>query len=97
MNEGKNVHLYDVLGLFAVLRLIPAIDWGFGGGGPCGCCVALTISKRAGRDFRTTRLRGKEFLYFVPVLWFYPAIAIPLEAMSGKTWSEVVEQEKLKR
>jgi TolB-like protein len=97
MNEGKKVHLYDVLGLFAVLRLVPAIDWGMGRGGACGCCLALTISKRAGRDFRKTRLRGKEILFFIPVLQWYPIIAVPLEAMSGKTWSEVVEEEGLTR
>ena len=97
MNEGKEIHMYDVLSLFGILRLIPAVDWGLARSGAGGFCVTLFWGNRAGRDFKTTRLRGKELLLCVPVVNIVSAVLILSEVLGGKTWSEVEQAENLKR
>ena len=102
MNEGKTIHMYDWLTLAGrisqvPLWIIPAYEWGYRESGAAGCCVSILWGARAGRDFKSLRLRSKEILLCVPIINIYPIIMIPMEAMDGKTWSQVLEEENLQR
>ena len=103
MNEGKEIQTTDFINLVGSftgifpLNLYTAYDQGYKNSGATGCCVAMLWGNRAGRDFKTTKLRTKEIMMCVPGVCIIPAIMLPLEAMSGKTYAEVIEEEQLKR
>jgi hypothetical protein len=96
MNEGKPVELVDWLGLVGIGRLIGMFEAN-SAAGLKGCCVAFFWGRRAGTEIKTTKIRSKEVLMCIPVVDIYPCIALPLEAMGGKTMSQVIEEENLKR
>jgi hypothetical protein len=60
-------------------------------------CVAFIWGHRPGREFKQYKLRTMEILECIPIVDLYPCIALPLEAYSGKTMSDVVKAEGLAR
>jgi hypothetical protein len=62
-----------------------------------GFCVSMIWGNRPGKMFKEYRLRTKEILLCIPIVQCYPLIALPLEAYNGKTMSDVIAEEGLKR
>jgi hypothetical protein len=102
MNDGKSIETDDWISL--VLNAVGG--WGsiYNGfksyeasNNGTSFCVGYIWGRRAGTEFKTTKLRTKEVLMCVPVLNIYPCVAIPLEALSGKTMSQVIQEEGLTR
>jgi hypothetical protein len=62
-----------------------------------GFCVSVLWGNRPGKMFKEYKLRTKEILLCIPLVQCYPMIAIPLEAYNGKTMSDVIAEEGLKR
>jgi hypothetical protein len=62
-----------------------------------GFCAGALWGRRSGAEINTTKIRTKEILMCIPIVNIYPCIAVPLEAYSGKTMSQVIEEENLKR
>jgi hypothetical protein len=102
MNEGKSVETDDWISLaLNVIGGWGAIYNGFKSyekaNDGASFCVGYIWGRRAGSEFKTTKLRTKEVLMCIPVVNIYPCIAIPFEAMGGKTMSQVVQDEGLSR
>jgi hypothetical protein len=102
MNEGKSVETADWI-VFLGNDLV-GLGWLYGGfdaygksKNAKGFCVGTIWGRRAGAEINTTKLRTKEILMCIPVIDLYPCIAIPLEAYSGKTMTEVIKEEGLTR
>jgi hypothetical protein len=102
MNDGKSVETDDWISL--VLNYVGG--WGQIYNGfkayeaskeGSSFCVGYLWGRRAGSEFKTTKLRTKEILMCIPVLDIYPCIAIPCEAYNGKTMSQVIKEEGLAR
>jgi hypothetical protein len=62
-----------------------------------GFCAGVLWGRRVGGEINTTKVRTLEILECIPVVCIYPCIAIPFEAYNGKTMSQVIEEEGLKR
>ncbi|MFP4521845.1 MAG: hypothetical protein ACLFQK_06835 [Fibrobacterota bacterium] len=106
MNEGKEIQTYDWLNLAGnvlssfgggILNLYVAYDVGYKAAGTKGCLSACLWGPRAGRDFNEVKIRKKEVMLCIPIVNIVPAVLIPLEAYSGKTYQQIIEEENLKR
>lgn len=64
---------------------------------PLGFCMGAIWGRRSGSEIKTTKLRTKEILMCIPIIDIYPCIAVPLEAYSGKTMTQVIQEENLKK
>lgn len=62
-----------------------------------GFCAGALWGRRVGAEINNTKVRTKEILLCIPIVNLYPCIALPLEAYNGKTMSQVIEEENLKR
>jgi hypothetical protein len=105
MNQGEQIETIDWINLASnfipfvgpVLKLYVAYEAGYKPSGATGCCVAYIWGPRPGRMFTDYKLRTKEILLCIPVVNIYPIIALPCEAYNGKTLTEVIQEENLKR
>ena len=102
MNDGKPVEGQDwlILGLNVLTGLGPFVSAyeGYSKSQTMkGCCVGYFWGRRAGGEINNYKLRTKEILLCIPIINIYPCIALPLEAFSGKTMTQVIEEENLKR
>jgi hypothetical protein len=103
MNDGKPVETLDWVRLW--LGIIPtelgpfvsAYDAYAQTSTIKGCCVGFFWGRRAGLEIQNYKLRTKEILLCIPIVNIYPCIALPLEAFGGKTMTQVIEEENLKR
>ena len=103
MNEGKEVENMDW-----IVFVLNAVGTGLGpfvsaydahkkSSSMKGCCVGYFWGRRAGGEINNYKLRTKEILLCIPIINIYPCIAIPLEAFNGKTMTQIIEEENLKR
>jgi hypothetical protein len=102
INDGKEIETMDwiVLGMDILTGLGPfvsAYDAYSKSNSMKGCCVGYFWGRRAGGEINTYKLRSKEILMCIPVVNIYPCIAIPCEGFSGKTMTQVIADENLKR
>jgi hypothetical protein len=102
MNEGKPIETLDWLILVmdyatGLGPFVSAYDAYSKSNSMKGCCVGLIWGRRAGGEINNTKLRTKEILMCIPIIDIYPCIALPLEAFGGKTMTQVIEEENLKR
>ncbi len=112
MNDGEEIEYYDwinlggslcsvagvvVFPLASIYPLVRIYAAGTAGAERLGCCVGFFWGPRPGAMFQEYELRTKEILMCIPIVNFYPLIALPIEAYKGKTLSEVIEEEGLKR
>jgi hypothetical protein len=102
MNDGKPIETTDwiIFGLDVVSGLgtfVAAYDAYSKSNSMKGCCVGYFWGRRAGGEINNYKLRSKEILMCIPIVNIYPCIAIPLEAFGGKTMTQVIEEENLKR
>ena len=102
LNEGNPIETDDWIVL--VGNYIVGLGWVYGGYKAyekaqtgASFCVGALWGRRAGSEFKSTKLRTKEILMCIPCIQLYPMIALPLEAFSGKTMSQVVQEEGLSR
>ena len=101
MNEGMDIELVEFL------RLVPAIngaitlwiayDYGYKTAGMKGCLTSCCIGPRVGRELNERKIRSMELMRLIPIVNLYPWVATSLEAMSGRTMTEIEEEENLKR
>jgi hypothetical protein len=101
MNEGNPIETDDWI---VLVGNIVGLGWVYGGYKAyekaqtgSSFCVGAIWGRRAGSEFKSTKLRTKEVLMCIPCVNIYPCIAIPLEAFNGKTMSQVVQEEGLSR
>lgn len=104
LNEGKEIETYDwitlassFVGLTPVAKAYAAYENGYKQAGMTGFCVGYLWGPRPGRMFDEYKLRSKEIMLCIPCVQLYPMIALPCEAYNGKTLTEVIEEEGLKR
>lgn len=104
MNEGKPIETDDWITLIGNVASRYAVGSLYSGykayeasNSGKGFCVGFLWGRRAGSEINTTKLRSKEILLCIPVIQLYPCVVIPLEAFDGKTMSEVIQEEGLKR
>lgn len=62
-----------------------------------GFLAGFLWGRRVGAEINTTKVRTMEILTCIPIVNLYPCIALPLEAYNGKTMTQVIEDENLKR
>jgi len=107
MNEGQDVTIYDWMnfcgnvvqasGLGILIKAYTSYETGFQKAGARGFCVSYCMGPRAGSMLPEYKIRSIEKLLCIPVVNIYPTLAISMEAYSGKTLTQVIEEEKLKR
>lgn len=105
MNEGKPIEDLDWIRF--VGNFVPYVDiavpvytsykYAYPTSGISGCAVSYLWGHRVGKEYNNYRLRTKEWLLCIPCVNIYPCVAITLEAYSGKTFTEVVQEEGLAR
>jgi len=95
--KAVNVDLLQLLQLvFPILRVYYAYV-GFQNAGVEGCCIGYVGGYTTANMMKETKGRLIEWLTYVPVANIYSIIVYITETMGGKTWSEVVAKENLKR
>lgn len=95
--KAVNVDLLQVLQLvLPILRVYYAFV-GFQNAGIEGCCIGYVGGYTTAKMMKETKGRLIEWLTYVPVANIYSLIVYITETMGGKTWSEVVAKENLKR
>lgn len=97
-NEKQvNVDLLEVLQLvLPILRFYYAFI-GFQNAGIEGCCIGYVGGYTTANMMKETKGRLIEWLTYVPIANIYSIVVYISETMGGKTWSEVVAKENLKR
>lgn len=89
------------LDLMDILRFVPVINYfvmfgnaytGFKNHGITGCCIG-PMGYHTAHSLDKYKPRTKEWMEYILIGW----IMIGMEANSGKTWSEVVKEENLRK
>ena len=100
VNEKKvNIELLDVLKIVTnYLIPIPVFNiynmyTGFSNDGVSGCCLGMYSGRYSVTSLTKYKTRTKEKFAWLLI----PGIQMAIEVFNGKTWSEVVEQEHLKK
>ena len=100
VNEKKvNIELLDVLKIITnYLIPIPVFNiynmyTGFSNDGISGCCLGMYAGRHSVNSLTKYKTRTKEKFAWLII----PGIQMALEVYNGKTWSEVVEKENLKK
>jgi hypothetical protein len=95
LNEGKPIETLEwlvfLVGVGKPIIALQALDEG----GLMGCCLAVTIGPRVGRQYRTRKVRTMEWLYLLPIP--IARLIIAIEAYQGKTMTEIEEAEGLRK
>lgn len=90
MNEGKDIEIIEILGLFIpIVRVVP----GFQAAGMTGCLAGCCFGPRVGGQFKERKIRTMEILQLVYIGRFI----IAFEAFQGKTMTEISGNEGLAR
>lgn len=101
MNEGKAIETDDWITFAGNLVGVGWLYSGFKAYEKAqtgkGFCVGALWGRRAGSEINSTKVRTKEILLCIPCIQLYPIIALPLEAFSGKTMTQVIQDEGLTR
>lgn len=78
------------------IGLYACIESGFGAG--CGgCCLSSCMTPTGWAQLETYKIRSREWLRLVPIYGLVVQVQDSLEAKDGVTWSEIVEEEGLKK
>ena len=90
MNEGKPIQTMEIIGF-----LIPCIRMfsGWSANGLSGCCASTCLGPRVGTQLKERKVRGMEYLGLI----YIGRIITAVEAMGGKTMTEIEAKENLKR
>ena len=101
MNEGVKIELVEFLQLVpavnGAIRLWIAYDYGYKNAGMSGCLASYCIGPRVGKEFNERKIRTMEYLRLIPIINLYPYIVTGMEAMGGRTMTEIEEEENLAR
>ena len=101
MNEGIEIELLEFL-CFApevgdIIHLYVSYDYGYKAAGNKGFLASCCLGPRIGKELNERKIRTKEWLYLVPIVNLYAWAAIGMEAYSGKTMTEIAQEENLNR
>ena len=98
--KDTNVDLMDILKFIPVVNYVVMIANGItgmkGGGLIPGCCIGIQGYHTA-HMMPKYNVRTVEWLMYIPIANFYSLFVVITETWGGKTWSEVVEKENLKK
>ncbi len=113
MNEDKKIDNYDWIrfGGNFIAPMIPVVGGplgmaatvytsyknGYEQAGAKGCCVGYIWGNRPGRMFKDYKLRSKEVMSCIPVVGICSYFSIMHDAYKGKTLTEIIKEENLKR
>jgi len=92
--------------LMHVLRIVPIVNYfmplyyaytGYSNAGFEGCCIGMVGGYTTATMMKETKGRTIEWLIYVPVANLYSVFVYISQTMGGKTWSQIVASEHLKR
>lgn len=98
LNENQQVRTVEWVRLvFSPVGLVWSGSEGWKAAGPGGCLANVCIGPRVGNELKERKIRTKEWLLLVPVVNWVSRAMISIEALNGKTMTEIEEEEKLKK
>ena len=102
LNEGQQVRTVEWVILASNIVGIPvgqvwAGSEGWKAAGPGGCLANVCIGPRVGNELPQRKIRTKEWLTLIPAVGIVPRLLISIEALNGKTMTQIEEEEKLKK